>query len=77
MSGGFSLNCPVCARLILPDVASLHLLLAPRLAHHLWDRHAFETRILLLHLLNPPAEWPELIEGDEAITEAFGREVAA
>lgn len=57
---GWSLRCPFCWRLLLPEDALLHLTLAPRMAHHLWDAHPFETRILQLHLERPPTEWPVL-----------------
>jgi hypothetical protein len=41
------------------------------LAFHLWEVHPAETAILRLHLSRPPQSWPELIEGDEAIAEAY------
>jgi hypothetical protein len=68
---GWSLRCPVCWRLVLPADGSLHFAVAPRLSWHLWSDHPFETRLLLLHLSNPPREWPELIDGEEAIQAAY------
>lgn len=75
-SAGWQLRCPVCWRQVLPLDGSLHYLLAPRLAYHLWDAHPAEAAILRLHLFRPPAQWPEAIEGDEALEQAF-RMVAA
>jgi hypothetical protein len=63
---GWSLRCPFCWRLLLPTDASLHFALAPRLAFHMWQEHPADTAILRLHLGRPPANWPELVEGDEA-----------
>ena len=60
---GFSVCCPFCLRAVLPDDGLLHLLLAPRLAYHLWDEHPYEAAILLLHLQHPPARWPEAAGG--------------
>jgi hypothetical protein len=59
---GWSVRCPFCWRQLLPTAGLLHLLLAPRLAYHLWDEHPYEAAILRLHLAKPPAEWPELAE---------------
>ena len=58
MIAGWALVCPVCQIPILPAGGLLHLAVAPRFAWHLWDAHPYETRILLLHLAQPPVEWP-------------------
>jgi hypothetical protein len=55
---GYSLRCPMCHRVVLPEDGLLHLLLAPRLAFHLWDEHPYEAAILRLHLERPPDAWP-------------------
>lgn len=60
---GYTLDCPVCGRRVLPEQGLLHLALAPRLAYHLWDEHQYEAAILRLHLNHPPAAWPELETG--------------
>jgi len=60
---GWNLRCPVCWRLLLPTDGLLALVLAPRLAYHLWDRHPYEAAILRLHLNRPPDEWLVLEEG--------------
>lgn len=57
---GWNLMCPVCWRRFLPADGLLHLQLAPRFAHHLWDEHPYEAAVLRLHLTDPPAEWPVL-----------------
>lgn len=59
---GWTVRCPFCWRLVLPEDSSLHYVLAPRLSYHLWDAHPAETAILRLHLERPPAEWPEISE---------------
>jgi hypothetical protein len=68
--------CPFCWRLILPTDASAHFAVLPRLSFHVWDEHAAEAALLLLHLEYSPKAWPELVEGDEAVREAY-RAVAA
>lgn len=68
---GWSLRCPVCWRLVLPADGSLHFAVAPRWAFHLWDEHPAEAAILRMHLFRPPERWPELVDGAEAITDAF------
>ncbi len=60
---GFSVVCPICDRPILPESGLLHLLLAPRLAYHLFEEHPYEAAIIRLHLNRPPEEWPEAEEG--------------
>lgn len=62
----WNVRCPFCWRLLLPsDDASLHYVLAPRLAHHMYDAHPYEATTLCLALEHPPAEWP-VIEEDAA-----------
>lgn len=58
---GWTLRCPVCHRVVLPEEAPLHVTVAPRLAYHLRDAHPYEADILRLHLNHPPAEWPEIV----------------
>lgn len=75
-TAGWSVRCPFCWRLVLPTNASLHFAVAPRLSYHLWDEHPAQAAILRLHLFRPPDHWPELVEGDEAVAEAYRRTAA-
>ena len=58
-----SLRCPICWRCLLLTDGLLAVVLAPRLAHHLWDEYPYEAAILRLHLNWPPDEWPAVLAG--------------